>query len=561
MKKYKYGIAICLFLILVGLINFEEIYAAKHQVEKLHIHVFINQDGSANITERREAYLTEGTENYMVIENLGKSTIKDFIVTENGKTYQFIDDWDLKASQSEKAFKNGIIETKNGYELSWGIGRYGYHEYIVQYTITDFIKQLQDSQILFWRFVNDQQNTPPMEVMIEIETESALSEETESIWGFGFNGEIDFLDGKIVATNDYPLDEKDYVTILVKFADGMFTTGDHLDKSFDEIQEEALKGSDYGKENRPLFNFNFIKITFFILFVLSIYFLNFYRPSLKLTKKKPKTFFRRYHNEYYRDYPYAGDFLDIYYLLYVMGVSNFEKLLTAFILKWMKEEKIIVETKEVSFFSKEQIASINFLDKEMDTFSHEGKLFHMMLLAAGSDKILTENEFRIWTGKNRKKIIAWEKDIVNDSLQTLIHEGYVERQEERKFFIKRETFESTAKGLDLERKVHLYVNYLYDYSLLNEHEAINVKIWDDIMVWAALLGLTDVVRKQFNNLYPQYEQETSYSGGSLHLTNSFTQSASEGRVSRGLVSGGGGGSTSSGGGGGSFGGGSGGGTR
>lgn len=559
MRKYKFGMALCFLLLFSSLFSYEKTYAAIHKLEDLHIHVHVNEDGSARITEKRVAFLTEGTENFIVIGNLGKSEIKDFVVKENGETFQFIDDWDIDASQSEKAFKNGIIKTSGGYELSWGIGEYGQHEYIVEYTVTNFIKQLNDSQILFWRFVNDQMNTPPERVTVEIETENSLSEETEKIWGFGFEGEVHFHDGKVVATNDDPLDESDYVTILVKFADGMFTTDDHIDQSFEEVQEEAFSGSDYGKESRAWFNFSKFQTIFGVSFLIFMILLRFYNPSIKLTKEKPKTFRRKYQGEYYRDYPYEGNFLDVYYLLYVMGVSSFEKLLTAFILKWIKEDKVSVETEEVGIFNKKDAAAIYFSNKEIEASSPEGKLFHMMKLAAGSDEILKENEFTSWAEKNRKKLIAWEKAIVNESLQTLRSQRYIEEKEQRKFLFKSKTYVSTAKGEELEKKVYQYVNYLHDYSLLNEHEAINVKIWDDIMIWAALLGLTEVVSKQFKQLYPKYEQETAYTGGSLFLISSFTHEASEGRKAGAI--GGGGGATSSGGGGGSFGGGSGGGTR
>src|SRR5699024_9044581 len=313
--------------------------------------------------------------NYIVIENLGESTIIDFVVTENGQTYEFIDDWDIDASQSEKAFRNGIIETNNGYELSWGIGMYGEHEYIVEYTVTDFIKQLEDSQILFWRFVNDQLNTPPENVTIEIETDAALSEETEKIWGFGFIGEVQFYDGKVIAHNDYPIGVDDYVTLLIKFADGKFRTNDDIDRSFEEVQAEAFEGSDYGEEQRSWFTWfdsPVLKNTFLILFLATMIFLRYYNPSIKITKKKPNIFVRKYRDEYYRDFPYEGNFLDIYYLLYIMGVTNFEKLLTVFILKWMKEEKILVETEDIGFINTKEVAAIYFFDKEMDTTSQEG---------------------------------------------------------------------------------------------------------------------------------------------------------------------------------------------
>ena len=157
-------------------------------------------------------------------------------------------------------------------------------------------------------------------------------------------------------------------------------------------------------------------------------------------------------------------------------------------------------------------------------------------------------------------MIEWEKRVVEESLHKLQDSGYITLQQKRTFFIKTDDYELTAEGQLLEKNIYLYVNYLHDFSLLNEHEASNVMIWDQVMIWAASLGLTNVVRKQFEKLYPKYEQETVYSSGAIHRTDTFSKNTSEARTPS-FSSSGSGGSSSSGGGGGSSGGGSGGGTR
>lgn len=562
MKKRTAIIIFFMFLLLFQFFNLEEV-AAKDKLEEQYIHVFINEDGSARITEKRVAYLTEGTENYIVIGNLGESTILDFVVSENGKTYQYTHNWDINASQNEKTFKNGLIETNDGYELCWGIGEYGRHEYTIEYTITNFIKQLQDGQILFWRFVNDQTNIPPEEVTVVIETDSQLNQSTEKIWAFGFDGEISFENGKVIATNDRPLTKTDYVTVLVQFADGMFESGDYIDQSLEEIKEKAFEGSDYGKEkkssgsSRPRY-FN-IFLGAFIIMVIS--FVTRSKPSHKLTKKRPQKFKKKFSGEYYRNYPYKENMSDIYYLLYIMGASNFEKLLTSFILKWVKEERITVETERVGIIHKRDEAALYFFNKDIDISSLEGELFHMMLSAAGSNDILEANEFSTWTRKNYKKLIAWEKKMIKTSTRKLEKLGYIELQKKRKFLFQTEDYELTSEGQELENNIHKFANYLRDYSLLNEHEAVNVKIWDEIMIWAALLGLTNVVQKQFKKIYPDYVNETVYSGSSIYYASAFSSSTASARTPSSSSSSGGGGFSSSGGGGGSFGGGSGGGTR
>src|SRR5699024_6394810 len=181
-----FNIVFILLLYCLFLVPSSVTYAEEDSLKDLSILVYIYEDGSAKIAERRIMNITQGTENYDVIENLGTSTITDFFVQENDAIYEYVEPWDSDASREEKTFKSGIIATDNGYELVWGIGEYGIHEYYVVYTVTDFIKQLEDKQILFWRFVNDRMNVPPENVWIQIEMDRPMTKETEKIWAFGF---------------------------------------------------------------------------------------------------------------------------------------------------------------------------------------------------------------------------------------------------------------------------------------------------------------------------------------------------------------------------------------
>jgi len=563
MTKKRISIYVLIFLLILGIFPVEKSYGDSHRLEDLDINVFINKDGSARISERRIANLIEGTENFIVINDLGKSEIKDFLVEEDGREFQYIDNWDIDKSREEKTFKNGIIETSKGYELSWGIGEYGRHEYNLQYTITDFIKELKDSQVIFWRFVNDDLNTPPENVRVTIESEYEFTDVDEKIWAFGYEGNIYFEDGKIVARNNEALNRKNYLTILAQLPEGMFATKDHINKPFEEIKDMAFEGSDYGKEDRGSswglgtsiisIIMSIINIGFIVVLVLLI---------INKNKARPKKFKRKYREEYYRDYPYDGDFIDIYYILYQMGASTLEDLFTGFILKWIHEGKIETVIEEKGVIKKKDVTNIQFLDKDISAEHHEKQLFDMMLQAAGSNRILEEKEFTKWAKKHYKKISRWEENVKEHSQRKLQDLGYVEYIKKRKFLFKSYEFTLTKKGEELEENIYKYINYLYDYSLLNEHEAVNVKIWDNIMIWAAVLGLTEIVRKQFEKLYPNYSRETIYTGNSIYYSHILSRNISAATRSAATVrTSGGGGFSSTGGGGGSFGGGSGGGTR
>src|SRR5699024_11185752 len=133
----------------------------------------------------------------------------------------------------------GLIETKKGYELAGGIGEYGSHEYQLEYTVTNFIKQVEDSQILFFRFINDKTNIPPAHVTIEIETDKDFNEEEEYILALGFFGnsrDID-CDELIIITNiNQEIDYKDYVTGIDILEKILFQVMDNINKVFEDVK-------------------------------------------------------------------------------------------------------------------------------------------------------------------------------------------------------------------------------------------------------------------------------------------------------------------------------------
>lgn len=538
--------------------------ANEHKMESLSIHTYIHEDGSATITETRQVILNEGTENYDIIENLGKSKIKDFTVSENGKTYEFIDKWNIDAFREEKSFKNGIIKTDNGYELVWGIGKYGPHKYTLTYTVTDFVKQLQDSQILFWRYVNDETNIPPEKLTIKIETEKNLNKEDEKIWGFGFDGNIFFKDGDVTAISHSPLTSNDYATILIKFSDNQFKTSDVLHKTFEEIKNEAFIGSDYKDgessqvvpaEKEPIWLYIFIPLIvlsplIIFGFVILYFIYRAYRQRKRINKFK---------GEYERDIPYDGPPIDLYQFLTDLKITKFENIIAAFLLKWIDKEYIHIEEEEEGFLFKVKTPIIYIHYREELQNELESELYQMLIDAAGKDNKLRKTMLTKWFEKNRSVIRSWETKMKQSSITTLTDQNIFKEKEKRfLLFFKRHTHEMTEKGYELEGDIVKFSNYLRDYSLLNEHEPINVKLWDNLMIWAAVLGITDEVYKQFQKLYPTYLDESSYSSVSISATSSFSRSISN---AKSYVSSGGGGSVSGGGGGGSFGGGSGGGTR
>lgn len=539
---------------------------AKDSIENMEITVDIDSNGTGTIVQKWVVNRSDGTESYIPISNIGKtSAIKDFKVTGDGIPFDNIGSWNPKKSRQEKAGKCGIVDLGGGkYELCWGLGEYGSHEYIIEYKITEIVKNFKGTQALFWKFVNDNMSTPPKKVNLKIKTPVELNKDNAKIWSFGYKGRIDFMpDGTVVADSHSSFGKSNYLTVLLKFENPIFTLTGEENKTFDEIQKMAFKGSDYSLP-KTLFERIldiFINILIFLIPVALIAYF-FMRKSNKLENKDYKK--GKFKGEYYREIPYDGNFADIVALLYSANLSSYKNVVSAYFLKWIKEENIEgVKTYTRGFLKDKENNNLKIKTNANYENVFEKELFDMLTDAAGDNLILESDEFKKWSKKNYTKFNKWVEDLEEKSMRICMERGYVEQAGHGGLFSGRKRV-LTEKGKNLLKNCCCFYNYLYDFSLLNERDSFDVNIWDNLLVYAALFGIAERVRLEFEKLYPDYVQETSYGTDGIYIASNtassfvsnvkkFTPSSSE--------SSGFGGFSSSGGGGGSFGGGSGGGAR
>ena len=226
----------------------------------IDIRAELAQDGSARITQVWDASVVDGTEMYIPISNLGKMTVQDLSVSENGLTYYNEGRrWDVNRSLSEKAGRCGIIDKHDGVELCWGKTSYGPHVWTVEYTVTGLVQSFSDADGFNFMFVNPGFDAPAQHVKVTIINDTGGPEWTYDntrVWGFGSYGDIDVTDGQIVYESSEPFSYNSSVITLVRFEKGLFTPTVSRDLSFDELKENALQGSSYGKKD-PLQKFIF----------------------------------------------------------------------------------------------------------------------------------------------------------------------------------------------------------------------------------------------------------------------------------------------------------------
>lgn len=568
MKKLKYLI----FILLVSIVGIQKINASSNQIYSIDINATINDDGSAHIKEIWDMNVQEGTEVYKPMTNMGSSTLSNFEVSELGRDYTSVS-WDVNASMSEKKYKNGINYTSNGFELCWGMGSHGKHTYTIEYDLTNFVSSVSDSQVTYWKLVNDSMDPSPQKVRIVIESNKYF-EDSLDVWGYGYKGYAYVKDGKIYMESENGIGYNEYMVLLVKYQPNTFNTINTLEGDFDTWYQKAEEGSfehDYSEKTTPMeafFTIIGILCTFLpfliILFVLVVSGSNtstmvpgkyVFGPTGKVINKKELN--------YFRDLPCKKDIYRAYFISSLYGINKKkEDFLGSILLKWLKQEKIkMVETPK-TLFNKEKY-SIDL--QQNDTFDNDvEKKLYDMLMSASKDGILENKEFGKWCSSNYKKILKWFDDVLEYEKEILIQEGKLVETQVTTLKIFKSKAYNVADSLK-EEAIQLagLKKFLIDFSDMKNKEAIEVHMWQEYLMFAQIFGIADKVAKQFKNLYPDVITDMSYDSIMLVHTMNYTgiHRAESARSAAQSYSSGGGGFSSGGGGGGSFGGGSGGGCR
>ena len=527
------------------------------------INVRINKDGSADIESIMDFEPSKGTEYFVPVNNLGKSEIVNFKVSEikNGKEvpYESLESWNTKKTREEKAKKSGVVKTDKGYELCFGFGEYQRKTFILRYRVTNFIKLLKDSDMIYWQFVNKGLSAAPGEVKLTItKGEGSFDNTNSKIWAFGNKGTIEFSDGKIVFNSLTGLTSSNYVTVLVQLNKGDITSGETIDKDFSYYKDLAFKGSDYTKKADKKSSNKIFYVAGGIIVAIVV--------LVKIFGKKKSNGYQKgdFKGEYYRDIP-EKEWWKLSDILEDIGFDGQESIIRAYFLKWIQEKILIPVTEEKGFIFKKDTLALKIKSGFNNDFEEkvERKLFAMFAGAARADGILQENEFSDYLEDtdNQEEFESIEEDLEELSNEYASKNDLFEKSSKGKY-----SHTYSEKGKEFTAKLVKNYNYLKDFSLLSEREISEIKVWKNLLIYATLYDVADEVEKQLKKLSPEFLRNIDMDVESLHTAVIYSNAFSNDFVdaySRSVeeASDGGGGFTSIGGGDDSFGGGDGGGTR
>ncbi len=550
-----------------------------NEIENIDMDIYVDDNGTAHITEKWTANLNAGTEGYKPYYNIGNANITNFKVSENGKEYEFKNTWNTSGTLSDKAYKNGINYIDKGLELCWGISSYGKHNYTLTYNIEGFVSTLSDADMVYWQLIPYELSSKPSNVHIKIYSNDKYSNDLP-VWGYGKYGATAYVyDGYIEMNSEGELDSNEYMTILVKFNKGTFNTYNTLDNNFEHYFNMAEEGatkyqssdsttSDFLNTLLPL-----IGILFPVLLVVFIVFMTIKASKSRavvggetlLFGKNGRVIPKNIPNV--REIPFDKDIYMTYWVALSYSISNRKTdFLGAILLKWMLTKKITLQKQEVKKLFKTSEESVIILP-ENPVFDNLLELdLYKMLYEASNNGILESHEFESWCQDNYDRILGWFDDVAKEENKKLISTDKIHVEEKRTFKIfKSNTYNVDPSMMNEAIKLKGFKNFLDEFSRIDDKEAIEVNMWEYYLIYAQILGIANKVAKQFKKLYPEIieNNEYGYSYDDFLFINAISYSGINSAVSSKSraesYSSGGGGFSSGGGGGGSFGGGGGGG--
>lgn len=542
-----------------------------NSIQSISMDIFVDDNGDAYVTETWKCNVTQGTEVYHPYYNLGKSVIKDLTVLDGNTQYTTLSYWNTSGTLESKANKCGINQTSNGIELCWGISKYGSHTYTAKYTITNFVSETTDAQMIYWTLIPYEFSNSIGKAYIKIHTNFDI-EDTIDVWGYGnYGGTAYVYDGYIEMQSDGALATDEYMTILVKFPLGTFNAKNKLDYNFDHYFDMAEEGttkytstgstsSSIGIISILIAVINFLPFIIIIIVVIGVG-----NSVTKLDygvegKKIPKDV------QYFRDIPCKQDIYRAYYIGYKYDIIKSKTdILGAIILKWLKNGMIKIEEKETGLIFKKEntVIVLTETNPEMLLEPKEKELFKM-LYEASKDGYLESKEFEKWCGHSYSKILSWFDTIISSQEKKLIQEGLIEVKEKAKLKIfKSKIYVATPELKQEAIELAGLKRYLNEYTLIKEREAIEVQLFEEYLIFAQIMGIAQKVAKQFKDIYPEIIEQSNFTSYDyimfIHMSSHRGISAAQSAKSRATsYSSGGGGFSSGGGGGGSFGGGGGG---
>ena len=492
MKNGKKVLAFFMLSVILVVLFAMPVFAAENAIASVNVRVNLRNDGSAAITEVWDVRgVSGGTEYYKALENMENMSLHSFTVEdEAGTLYQTLERWDTDRSREEKAGTCGILQTRDGYELCWGIGDYGDHTYTLRYTLGGLVKDYGDYAGFYHEFVGELSSAPES-VSVTINAEGTpLTAENARIWAYGFSGETKIGDsGALRAHTLESMEGSDYIRVLCRFDRALFPEASLGSGTFEELKNKA--------DNDNSYTVFFIVLGVALVLIIVIVIVIFYFSSkYELTDGSIVRLPRSKDIEADFSVPLGGDLPAVYAAMKLLrrGVSA-EKLMGAYLIRLQEKGQIRIEEREVPFGRrnvKEEVVRLNTGRAEL-TGSEQG-LLKLLTGYADSEGLLWSSVIERQAESLYGRLIAWAAQVGSKGEQELIQTGIAGKDA-------KSVLSFTPLGFSKATAILSFQKYLREMRKSSVGER---KLWGDYLVFAAMFGMGKQVLESMEALDPAY---------------------------------------------------------
>ncbi|OKL47939.1 hypothetical protein BSR29_05515 [Boudabousia liubingyangii] len=516
---------------------------ATRDLADLKVTVEIAPNGNAHFTEEWTVYEDgTGSEIFKRLGRLPKTMeIRDYKVSENGKPYTFEPNWKPKADWDKKYQKYGVVKGYSTIELGWGRGTRGMHTYTLEYTVTNFIMNLKDAQVINWQFLNDHLSALPQGYQYVIKSPKFGPKTVEDIRVYGNYAYHTYQNNQILLRSDRALLSSEYLVVLAKLPAGTFDTKTNVDQTYLETLEIS-NTTDPNKNDIPkplLWGGGILLALGAAGAIIGLPL----RSRYKSKKQRTETA-RRKENllpDTFKDtniYPQVPkDTPEMIWQMAVLAEDSFysarmkKHLLTAYVLKWILEGRV----KATKITSKWKYEGTTGIQLDHDQYQQldraEQKLYKLLLDASGPDNTLAPDELKeycnkypdLWPESQSGLAIRGQAQLASQHLSEKVPLGdsFQHSKIER----------LSPTGAKHYQQALGFKNYLKDFTLIDEREVTEVQLWKQYLIYGALFDLTETVYQQLKKVIPEELAKYSLNDRIIRITVSWAPAAESGTES------------------------------
>lgn len=242
---------IMVILVVIVVLITGTLFSKKQIMDKLNYDIVLKEDGSANITETWDIYISHTNTMSRTFEKSSKFGEIENVIVKDLETGETLNKINEKMYHVTTDCYYALDTNSRTFEIAWGTGmedKIGKKRYQVSYTITDAVNSYKDCEEFYWKLLSKDNGIPVKKVTGTITMpENATNIDNLKAWGHGpLNGKIDITSNNEIEFSVKNLEAGRMLEIRAVTLDDMFKVNDskirdyrNLDRIIDEETKDA----------------------------------------------------------------------------------------------------------------------------------------------------------------------------------------------------------------------------------------------------------------------------------------------------------------------------------